>query len=759
VTGKVQAPKKRQSIVERPEVYGRYLLIDRVSVGGMAEVFKAMTVGLSGFQKVLAIKRILPNIVSEEGFIKMFVDEANIAGILHHANIAQIYDLGAIDDSYFIAMEYVEGRDLRAIFDKIKKIQRPLPVEMSAFVCSKVLAALDYAHRKMDGTNHPLSIVHRDVSPPNILLSYEGDIKLIDFGIAKAAKKVSKTQAGVLKGKFGYMSPEQVRGMPVDGRSDVFSVGIVLWEMLAHRRLFVGETDFQTLEKVRGMDIEPPSRIRAEVPTELDAIVLKALERDVKKRYASAVEMEHDLQRFLYSRQNIFTDRQLAEWMHEVFETEILDNKKRMQAVEEMDLEVLGIDLDAVRSANVRSLRKETVSASDTDEVDREPVEAPGRPAVDQSGVNTSENKTGPKAADLTPIPSLPDHPVEITRQMMIAQQIAPARSLAISLIVIFMMLAVTAWYWIDRAPEQMHSVGAKGETADVTLLTNISGASVLVNDREVCTTPCRIVDFWAGDHVLIFKKEGFVSDFQRVSVTVGSPQTIIGELFTAGDVPGGMVISSDPPGASVWIDNTQQSGSTPLVISDLKAGLTYTVKIQKLGYDAQTEQVVLDPEDFLTLSATLAPETPSVRVLSDPEGANIFLNGENTRKLTPARLPNLTNGESYLVRLELDDHEVKQIQVTAELDREPEYSVILEPKQEAPTMRSKSGYGWVIIDSEPVAKIFIDGKPSGRYTPHKARLSEGPHRIRLENNNAGINYDTRIQVEANKTHSVKKTF
>src|SRR5262245_26827807 len=236
----------------------------------MAEVFRAKATGVEGFEKLVAIKRILPNIAEDDEFITMFIDEAKIAVQLTHANIAQIYDLGKIDDSYFIALEFVWGKDLRTIFERARKRGEILPIALSCYVISRICEGLDYAHRKRDAQGDDLQIVHRDVSPQNLLVSYEGEVKIIDFGIAKAANKASKTQAGILKGKFGYMSPEQVRGLPLDRRSDIFSVGIVLYELLTGERLFLGESDFSTLEKVRNVEIMPPTLHNPKIPEELE---------------------------------------------------------------------------------------------------------------------------------------------------------------------------------------------------------------------------------------------------------------------------------------------------------------------------------------------------------------------------------------------------------------------------------------------------------------------------------------------------------
>ena len=285
-----------------PDRFGQYEILERIASGGMAELYKAKRTGVEGFQKIVAIKKILPHLADDEEFVTMFADEAKLAAQLNHPNIIHIYDLGKIQaGGYFIAMEYVDGRDLRAIQQAGREMGVPLPVPLAVYVASKVASALDYAHRRRDAEGHELNIVHRDVSPQNILISYEGDIKLCDFGIAKAASKASKTQSGALKGKIQYMSPEQAWGKPIDRRSDLFSLGVVLHELLTGERLFHGDTDINVLEKVRVAEIAPPSRANPEVPQNLDAVVLKALAREPDDRYTNASDLLRDLDSVLYS--------------------------------------------------------------------------------------------------------------------------------------------------------------------------------------------------------------------------------------------------------------------------------------------------------------------------------------------------------------------------------------------------------------------------------------------------------------------------
>ena len=323
--------------MKNPVKFGKYYLLERISVGGMAEVFKAKSFGEAGFERLVAVKRILPSIAEDHEFIAMFVDEAKLAVQLTHPNIAQIFELGKVGEAYFIALEYVGGKDMRAIFERAKKRNETLPIPMACFMVMKLCEGLDYAHNKKDSSGRSLELVHRDVSPQNILVSYDGDVKLIDFGIAKAASKSSKTQAGILKGKFGYMSPEQVRGLQIDRRSDVFAVGICLYELLTTERLFVGESDFSTLEKVRNVEIMPPSTFNKKIPEELEQIVLKALAKHPEDRYRTAMDLHDDLQSFMYTSGNFFARKDLSAYVHKIFAEEIAKEASRDEEFRKFD--------------------------------------------------------------------------------------------------------------------------------------------------------------------------------------------------------------------------------------------------------------------------------------------------------------------------------------------------------------------------------------------------------------------------------------
>jgi TonB family protein len=302
--------------------FGQYVLLEKIATGGMAEVWKARMRGVEGFQKIVAIKKILPHLSDNQDFIEMFIDEAKLAAQLNHNNIIHIYDLGKIQNSYYIAMEYIDGSDLKAILKKAQERDQPMSVELALFIASKVAAALDYAHRKHDFEGREMGLVHRDVSPQNVLISEEGDIKLCDFGIAKAASKASHTQAGALKGKLQYMSPEQAWGRQIDKRSDVFALATCLFEMLTARKLFGGDNELSILEQVREARVTAPSLVNDEITPQIDQIVLKALQKEPSNRYQSAGEMQRDIDAVLYSFKPTPTSADLAIYMHRLASSE-----------------------------------------------------------------------------------------------------------------------------------------------------------------------------------------------------------------------------------------------------------------------------------------------------------------------------------------------------------------------------------------------------------------------------------------------------
>ncbi len=298
------------------EEFGNYYLLEKIAVGGMAELFKARQRGVQGFQKIVAIKRILPHLSDNDEFVTMFIDEAKLAAQLTHPNIVQIFDLGKASGSYYIAMEFVDGRDLRSLLRKVREYHLPFPEPVAAFVAMKVAVALDHAHRKKGLNDKELKLVHRDISPQNILISYDGAVKLVDFGIAKAATKNTQTMAGALKGKLLYMSPEQALGQPLDNRSDLYSLGLVLFELLTGERCFQADSELGVLEKVRMGRVSDVQSLNPAISREMAAIVNKTLQKNVESRYPSARFLERDLKDLLVRQSSEPTDHDVAEYVN-----------------------------------------------------------------------------------------------------------------------------------------------------------------------------------------------------------------------------------------------------------------------------------------------------------------------------------------------------------------------------------------------------------------------------------------------------------
>jgi serine/threonine protein kinase len=285
----------------------------------MAEVFRAKAVGHAGFEKIVALKCILPHLANDREFVGMFIDEARTVAQLSHANICQIFELGQAEGTYFIAMELVEGKDLKRIMEYHRLRGRVMPLPVALYIISRTCEALDYAHSARATDGAPLNIVHRDVSPQNVLLSWEGEVKLIDFGIAKAATRLTRTEAGNVKGKFSYISPEQLAGQPATPRSDIFTCSIVLYELITNSRLFRGETDVDTVRLVRHCRVAPPSQLNPRLPPGIDQILLRALARDPEVRPATAGELLDELEALAAATDGPCTGHQVARWMNDTF--------------------------------------------------------------------------------------------------------------------------------------------------------------------------------------------------------------------------------------------------------------------------------------------------------------------------------------------------------------------------------------------------------------------------------------------------------
>jgi len=375
----------------RRDEVGGYDILGLVARGGMAEIYKAKKKGVKGFEKIIAIKKILAGYGKDDKYIEMFVDEAKISAELSHPNIVPIYDLGKKDDYYFIAMEYVTGKDLRLILRKLEILDKQLPEEISIYTIMKVLDALDYAHNAKNSTGKKLDIVHRDISPPNILISFDGEVKLTDFGVSKASIKMHQTVAGALKGKLLYMSPEQASGdFNIDYRSDLFSVGIILFELITGEKLFMNPSEMAVLKKVQTGEIIKPSEMKKNIDSELERIILKLLEKDRGKRYQSASDTLKDLEKYILNQyDHMPTPTHISHTIFDLFKEEI------MREGIKIELKTIPYSIKKIKKEE-REKEKEPVELKQEEmiETKEEVKETPPEPAPPKK--EKVEEKVGP---------------------------------------------------------------------------------------------------------------------------------------------------------------------------------------------------------------------------------------------------------------------------------------------------------------------------------------------------------------------------
>ncbi|HKP63216.1 MAG TPA: protein kinase [Polyangiales bacterium] len=329
-----------------PIHFGKYELLSRINIGGMAEIVKACDTSLPS-RPMVAVKRILPHLCEDAQYKTMFLDESRVLAQLDHPNIIHAFEIGEVEGQPYIALDYVDGQDARTLFHRTRGDETRVPIAIACYILACVCDGLHHAHEQTDEQGQLLGLVHRDVSLQNVLLSYAGDVKLTDFGIAVSSLNEARTAVGIVKGKFGYMSPEQIRGAPLDRRSDVFGAGICLYELLTGERLFLGDNDYKAIERVRNVDIEPPSKWNRNIPSDLERIVLKALAKQPRDRYQNALEMRRELLAFMSSAGERCTRDDLGRYLREVFASEFEEPGEGTTTIHS------GPELEAARAAAV----------------------------------------------------------------------------------------------------------------------------------------------------------------------------------------------------------------------------------------------------------------------------------------------------------------------------------------------------------------------------------------------------------------------
>ena len=589
---------------ENKKKLGDYLILEKIAHGGMAQIYKAQTTDPKGTGRLVVIKRILPHISSNKDYISMLVDEAKMASRFSHGNIAQIYDLGRVDDDYFIVMEYVDGKTLGEIFKAFQSRPEAIPIDILVYILMQVCQGLEYMHSRRDPQGKSLGIVHRDISPQNVIVSHSSDVKIIDFGVAKAFDRESYTESGVLKGKFAYMSPEQVDGSDLDNRSDIFSAGIILWEMLTGKRLFKQRTNQMTIKAIRKAKVPKLRNIRSDIPKDLEKIILQALHKNRKKRYASAAEMGYDLSRILVEHFPNFRPIQVSQFLMQYFGPE----------PDEADL------------------------SPELPELKVERKELPP-PLVEKQIFSEDEEKTE--------IDRVPRQWPPFFRKPLF-WKVAGGLFVAV-----YLSFVIKAFFALSQGA-LVFNITPKDSL-------------VLVDGTQKRTKNGRlIVGVKSGKPVeVIITHQGYDPFSNTFTLEKNEEKKI--EVALKVTIPpfGDLFVQSLPAGATVYLDNMEWNQKTPVKIPHLNKDKKFKIGVFLEGYAYEEREIGILPGDVFTLDIALRQNQGELEITSTPAGASVTLDGQVLGP-TPYTFKNLKPDETLSFELTLEGYlkETSTVQV-----------------------------------------------------------------------------------------------
>lgn len=605
------------------EAFGKYLLLERIASGGMAEVYLSKSVGASGIGKFVAMKRILPQFSDNQEFVDMFKEEAKIVMNLNHANIVTIFDFGIEKNQFYLVMEFVEGQNLRQILNHLKKISKNLTIEQIVYILKEVSAGLDHAHRCIDATTgRQLNIIHRDMSPQNIMISFEGEVKIVDFGIAKAETQIEQTRAGTIKGKFGYMSPEQVEGLPVDARTDIFSIGIVLWELLAQDRLFTAQNEAATLRKIRECQIPPVRKLNPAVHPDLEKIVSKALTRDKNLRYQSSEALSKDLNRFLNTNFPDFSKQEFSKFMKSIYNEMYLENRKKLSEFAKIESAIR--DSKSEEKTSITNTLTSTATATATET------------STETKTETSTQSKEKKKKAKLAPDGLIPENNIpEASQKIDISK----------------LMLENGDSHSTTRKSISLTSSYTQGNVRTGTVNTGtFSGTNPNLRKPLPPSQKTSSIGSWlltlslfaiAGYGAMVFLEDPQIAKnlqamYARYFKSQRNPAEEPAKEKTPSTVP--LNIKSSPSGATVYIDD-QPIGQTP-IISHIDFGKPFRLRLIKEGYlpyELPLEKA--NPEGYIK-NLTMMPEPASgmITIEATNGGPNpiVYVNGQRYNEQLP---------------------------------------------------------------------------------------------------------------------------
>lgn len=702
----------------------------------MAEIFLAKFQGIGGFEKKIIIKRILPRFSENREFIDMLIKEAKTAVLLHHQNVVQIYDLGKVRDTYFISMEYIRGKDLRTVLNRLKSQGQFMPRELAVFICREICKGLDYAHNITDTNGEPLHLVHRDISPPNVLLSLEGEVKIIDFGIAKATSQATDTQAGVFKGKFAYMAPEQASGIPVDRRADIFATGLILWEMLTTKKLLEAESDIATLERAKRVDAYDIPFRDYDIPEQLEKIIRRALRQDRSERYQTAGEMSRDLTVYLNLNYPGFSETDLADFLRQLFN---LDKRRgssggevitaapgdRSNTNSEFFKPLAGAPTEntdpsiklaqAAHRAATEGKREGATASDQWDLLEEFKAIAQGGEDAPAQGKNewvsqvaqdmvpqedgtiityptgvqptpgaATTGHTMPVAPSPPPTPQVSHTPGGPTASQPSAPQ-PPATpqgsgsKIAIAALLAAVLLLGSAVIFPDKMAQLKESLGLV-QKATVALAYEPPDAELVLNGNVVAeaSSPYTMTLPIGSRYTVLVRKQGYLPQQQEIDLVAARTHKnlnirLLPELATGN---GKLELLKLPPGSRVFINDAPVNAST---LSTLPTDVSLTVKVVKDHFVPFEQTLPPLGEQPVQLEVAMKPAPVSISIKSEPAGAIVMIDKRQVGA-SPYAAETFQPGQEYQIDLAAPGYKPYSTKVTPEVGRPVDLRIPLEP-------------------------------------------------------------------------------
>ncbi len=677
--------------------FGRYLLERRLAMGGMAEVLLGRIEGPQGFQKRVVIKRILPHLQGDENHIQMFLDEARLAARFDHPNLIQVYELARIENQFCLAMEYLEGEDVAAILDESLRLNRKVPLRIAAGIIAAAAEGLHYAHELTTENGEALNVVHRDISPANIIVTWRGGVKIVDFGIAKHTISESHTVAGMLKGKFSYMSPEQARGETVDRRSDIFSLGTIFYELLTVTPCFAGASQMEILDNVIKVRHRPLRDIRTDLPKSVDQVLRRFLTADRRERFPTAEAARQELVQTVLEGE-VPTPGEIGRFLEELFDRPAKKTPVRVAtAIHDLDEVPVTDELSEPGVIADESSYKLLVESQVTQ-----------LKALQAESTDTGLYSFGERSGSFD-IPREALKPVFSNRRSTLAKVADRLRE---------------PRYW----PTTLLVIAAA-------ML--IGGLVLVMIYRAAVGQP------WGPTEIL--------SDVTRGA----APEPTQEEEVSAGVLQ----LLTDPPGATVVVDGVAQEGTSPLTVDNLPIGVLHRITVELAGHAPVTREVTLADAEMQTLRVVLEsasatagePATVELEVITDPPGAAVSVDGEERTEVTPARLA-VEVGVEVEISARLAGYHARAVTVVPAAEQRNTVVV--------PLIAAKAGdLGRLDLDADPKSDVYLGDRRLGSTPLRQVELPAGSTLVQVRNTKLGLSKTLRLDIAPGETLRRKVVF